>query len=77
LVRCLPRLQAHKFIDEAEDIESQLEDLDPEADPEAYEGLEHRLKELTDHISLLLNDILAYLKGDVLRLVHKERPPSS
>jgi hypothetical protein len=51
--------------------------LDPEADPEAYEGLEHRLKELTDHISLLLNDILAYLKGDVLRLVHKERPPSS
>ena len=39
---------------------------------EAYEGLEHRLKELTDHISLLLNDILAYLKGDVLRLVPAE-----
>ena len=39
---------------------------------EADEGLEHRLKELTDHISLLLNDILAYLKGDVLRLVPAE-----
>lgn len=64
--------QAHKFIDEAEDIESQLEDLDPETESEAYEGLEHRLKELTDHISLLLNDILAYLKGDVLRLVPSE-----
>ena len=64
--------QAHKFIDEAEDIESQLEDIDPETESEAYEGLEHRLKELTDHISLLLNDILAYLKGDVLRLVPSE-----
>jgi DNA repair exonuclease SbcCD ATPase subunit len=64
--------QAHKFIDEAEDIESHLEDIDPEDDPEEYEALEHRLKELTDHISLLLNDILAYLKGDVLRLVPSE-----
>lgn len=46
--------------------------MDPEEESEAYESLEHRLKELTDHISLLLNDILAYLKGDVLRLVPSE-----